>query len=121
MRAEMAGQSFTGTAVYAGADFLTLDADESLIDVAADRVIWVVERQTAGGREQSGEPMSLKARLSEISETETVVRLITTNGQARVGPITAVAVDHIEIGDQQGVVLIPLPLIGAVVRSKPLQ
>jgi hypothetical protein len=102
--------------VYAGSDFATLDRGDDLVEVVLDAAIWAVEAATAGGREQSGSPLSLRARLSEIASSGTQIRLVVADGRAIVGSVELVATDHVEISQDGNVVLIPIRLIAAVIR-----
>jgi hypothetical protein len=115
-RAETQGQTFSGQVVYAGSDFATLDRGDDLVEVVLDAAIWAVEAATAGGREQSGSPLSLRARLSEIASSGTQIRLVVADGRAIVGSVELVATDHVEISQDGNVVLIPIRLIAAVIR-----
>ena len=121
VRAELTDRSFSGPAIYAGADFVTLDADESHIDIVTTGVTWFIERRNEGGRDQSGDRLSFKARLAETAHRAESVRVVTSTGQVRMGPISAVAADHIELGGQDAEVLIPLEMILAVIRPKAPQ
>ena len=121
VRAELVDRSVVGMPTYAGSDFLTVESDESTIDVVAGRATWVIERQTEGGLEQGGRRLTFRARLAEIAETGATITVVTSSRGPRTGPITTVAPDHIELGGQDGEVLIPLGLIVAVVRPKAPQ
>ncbi len=121
VRAAVGDRNYTGRAVFAGTDFVTIETDESFTDIRVDEAIWTVERSSSGGHEQTGPSMSLKARLSEVASTGEQVRLMAANGQARIGAIQVVAEDHVEVADGNNVVVIPLNLIAALVRSKPRQ
>jgi hypothetical protein len=118
VRAETEGQTFSGHVIYAGDDFATLDRGDDLVEVVLDTAIWAVEPATAGGHEQSGTPLSLRARLTEIASAGAQVRLVVADGRAIVGRIEVVATDHVEISQDGGVALIPIRLIAAVIRAK---
>jgi hypothetical protein len=118
VRAETEGQTFSGHVIYAGDDFATLDRGDDLVEVVLDTAIWAVEPAIAGGHEQSGTPLSLRARLTEIASAAAQVRLVVADGRAIVGRIEVVATDHVEISQDGGVVLIPIRLIAAVIRAK---
>jgi hypothetical protein len=115
-RAETQGQTFSGQVVYAGSDFATLDRGDDLVEVVLDAAIWAVEPATAGGHEQSGTPLSLRARLAEIASSGAQVRLVVADGRAIVGRVEVVATDHVEISQDGNIVLIPIGLIVAVIR-----
>jgi hypothetical protein len=119
-RAEMQGQTFSGQVIYAGSDFATLDRGEDLVEVVLEAAIWAVEPATSGGQEQSGTPLSLRARLSEIASSGAQVRLVVSDGRAIVGRVEVVATDHIEVSQDGNIVLIPIRLIAALIRPRDL-
>ena len=121
VRAELGDSYYTGKAVFAGTDFVTIENDESFIDIRSDAAIWIVERSSSGGHEQTGGSTSLKARLSEAATTGEQVRLVTATGRAHIGSIEIVAQDHVELTDGTSVMVVPLKMIAAVVRSKSRQ
>ena len=116
VRAETQGQTFSGHVVYAGSDFATLDRGEDLVEVVLDSAIWAIEAATAGGREQSGPPLTFRARLSEIASSGAQTRLVIADGRAIVGFLDVVATDHVEISQDENPIVIPIRLIVAVVR-----
>ena len=115
-RAETGGQTFSGRVIYAGADFATLDRGEDLVEVVIAAAIWAVEPATAGGREQSGPPLTFRARLAEMAASGAQVRLIVSDGRAIVGPIEVVATDHLEVHQDGNVMVVPIDMIVAVIR-----
>ena len=119
-RAETEGQTFSGQVIYAGSDFATLDRGEDLVEVVLDTAIWAVEPATAGGHEQSGTPLSFRARLSEIASSGAQIRLVVADGRAMVGSLEVVATDHVEISQDGKPVVIPIRLIVAVIRASGL-
>jgi hypothetical protein len=116
VRAETQGQTFSGQVVYAGSDFGTIDRGEDLVEVVFGSATWAVEPATSGGREQSGTPLSFRARLAEIAASGAQVRLVIADGRAIVGSIDVVATDHVEITQDGKPIVIPLRLISAVIR-----
>ncbi len=116
VRAETAAQTFSGHVVYGGSDFATVDRGDDIVEVVLDAATWVVDPGPASGREQSGEPLSLKARLSEIAADGESVRMIVADGRALIGVIDVVATDHIEMIQDGTNLIIPLRQISAVVR-----
>ncbi len=116
VRAETASQSFSGQLAYAGSDFATVDRGDDLVEVAYGAATWVVETGSLAGREQSGEPLSWKAKLAEVAASSESVRVIVSDGRALIGVIDVVAVDHIEIAQDGNVVIVPLGQIAALVR-----
>jgi hypothetical protein len=104
--------------IYAGSDFATIDRGEDLVEVVLGAAIWAVEPVTAGGHEQSGTPLSFKARFTEIASSSDQVRLVIAGGRAIVGSVEVVATDHVEISQDSNVVVVPLRQIVAVIRPK---
>lgn len=117
VRAETGAHTFAGEVAYAGADFVTLDRGDDIVEVALAAAVWVVEPSEGSGREQSGEPLSLRARLSELASTAEPVRLIVGDGRAVLGSIAVVATDHVEMVQDQITLVVPIQMITAVVRS----
>jgi hypothetical protein len=118
VRAETQGQTFSGQVIYGGSDFATLDRGEDLVEVVLDAAIWSIEPATTGGHEQSGTPLSLRARLAEVASDGAQVRLVVSDGRAIVGSIDVVATDHVQVSQDSNVVVIPVRLIAAVIRPK---
>jgi len=116
VRAETAAQTFSGQVVYCGSDFATVDRGEDLVEVVLDAATWVVDHGPAAGREQSGEPLTFKARLSEIASNVESVRVIVIDDRALIGTIDVVATDHVEVIQDGTTLIIPLRQIAAVVR-----
>jgi hypothetical protein len=116
VRAETAAQTFSGHVVYAGSDFATVDRGDDLVEVVLDAATWVVDAGQSAGREQGGEPLTLKARLSEIAANSESVRVIVGDGRALIGVIELVATDHIEMSQDGSTLIIPLRQISALVR-----
>ncbi|MGH8913342.1 MAG: hypothetical protein ACRDZM_02375 [Acidimicrobiia bacterium] len=117
VRAETGTQTFTGQVVYAGSDFATIDRGDDIVEVALGAATWAVEASMSGGHEQSGEPLSLKARLAEIAATAETVRLMVADGRALIGSIEVVATDHVEMSQDGNTVIVPIRMIVALVRS----
>jgi hypothetical protein len=117
-RAEIQGQTFSGQVVYAGSDFATLDRGEDLVEIVLKAAIWTVEPASAGGHEQSGTPLTFRARLAEFASDGIPLRLVVADGRAIVGLVEVVATDHVQVSQDGTVVLIPTRLIVAVIRSK---
>jgi hypothetical protein len=117
VRAETGTQTFSGHVVYAGSDFATIDRGEDLVEVVLDAAVWNIERSAEGGREQSGDALSLKARLAEIASNSESVRMVVVDGRALVGRIEVVASDYVEMSQDGNTVVVPVPLIAAVIRS----
>lgn len=117
VRAEAGTQTFSGHVVYAGSDFATIDRGEDLVEVVLDAAVWTIERSTEGGREQSGEPLSLRGRLAEVAANSESVRLVVTDGKALVGRIEVVAADHLEMSHDGSTVAVPMRQIAAVIRT----
>jgi hypothetical protein len=115
-RAETQGQTFSGQVVYAGSDFATIDRSEDLVEVVLEAAIWTIEPATAGGHEQSGTPLSFRARLAEIASSGAQVRLVVADGRAIVGSVEVVATDHVQVSQDGNVVVMPIRLIVAVIR-----
>lgn len=117
VRAETGSQTFTGTVVYAGSDFATIDRGEDLVEVALEAATWVVEAITTGGRDQSGEPLSFRGRLAEVAANSEQVRVVVADGRALIGTIQIVAADHVELSQDGNKLIVPIRQIVAVIRS----
>lgn len=117
VRAEIGAHTFSGHLVYAGADFATVDRSDDMVEVVFDAAVWTVERTESGGHDQSGDPLTFRARLAEVSASEETVRMIVVDGKSIVGVIDVVATDHVEIIQDGNSLVVPLRLIVAVVRS----
>ena len=115
-RAETGAHTFSGQVVFAGSEFATLDRGEDIVEVVLDTAIWTVERSESGGHEQSGEPLTFRARLAEIASTSEEVRVIVADGRAILGPIEVVATDHVEVSQGGTTIVVPIRLIVALVR-----
>ena len=117
VRAETGAHTFSGQVIYAGSDFATLDRGEDTVEVALEAAVWAVEPGDSTGHDQAGEPLTFRARLSELASTSEPVRLIVGDGRAILGSIAVVAIDHVEIAQDHNTIVVPLRLITAVVRS----
>lgn len=117
IRAETGAHTFSGQVTYAGADFATVDRGEDTVEVALESAVWAVERSDSPGHEQTGEPLTFRARLSELASTSEPVRLIVGDGRAILGSIAVVATDHVEVVQDLNTIVVPIRLISAVVRS----
>jgi hypothetical protein len=60
--------------------------------------------------------LSFRARLAEIASSGAQVRLVVADGRAVVGSVEVVATDHVEVSQDGNVVVMPIRLIGAVIR-----
>jgi hypothetical protein len=116
VRAEAGSHNFSGQLVYAGSDFATVDRGEDLVEVVLDAAVWTVERSESGGREQSGEPLSFRARLAELAATPAQVRVIVADGRVILGSIDLAAIDHVEMSQDGHTIVVPTRLILAVIR-----
>jgi hypothetical protein len=117
VRAEAGPHTFSGQLVYAGSDFATVDRGEDLVEVVLDAAVWTVERSESGGREQSGEPLSFRARLAELAATSAQVRVIVADGRVILGSIDLAATDHVEMSQDGHTIVVPTRLILAVIRT----
>lgn len=116
VRAEAGSHTFSGRVVYAGSDFATVDRGEDLVEVVLDAAVWTVERGESGGQEQSGEPLSFRARLAELAATPGQVRVIVADGRVILGSIELAATDHVEMAQDGNTILVPIRLITALIR-----
>ena len=116
VRAEIGTHTFSGRVVYAGADFASVDRGEDLVEVVLDAAVWTV-RKPSGGIEQSGDMLTFRARLAEISATAEQMRMIVIDGRAIVGSIDVVATDHVEVTQDGNTIVVPIRQIAAVIRS----
>jgi len=116
VRAETGSHTFSGQVVYAGSDFATVDRGEDVVEVVLDAAVWTVERGESGGQEQSGEPLSFRARLAEVAAATTQVRVIVADGRIILGSIELAATDHVEMAQDGNTILVPIRLITALVR-----
>jgi hypothetical protein len=117
VRAETGAHTFSGQVMYAGADFATIDRGDDIVEVVLDAAVWTVERSESGGNEQSGDPLTFRARLAEIASNPESVRILVVDGRAIVGSIEVVATDHVEVSQDGNTIIVPIRLIVAVVRS----
>jgi len=115
-RAEIGAHTFSGHLVYAGADFATVDRGDDIVEVVFDAAVWTLEPTESGGHDQSGDPLTFRARLAEISASRESVRMIVVDGKSIVGVIEVVATDHVEMIQDGNSLVVPLRLIVAVVR-----
>jgi hypothetical protein len=60
--------------------------------------------------------LSFRARLAEIASSGAQVRLVVADGRAIVGSVEVVAIDHVQVSQDGNVVVMPIRLIGAVIR-----
>jgi hypothetical protein len=116
VRAEAGAHTFSGRVVYAGADFASIDRGDDLVEVVLDSAVWTVERSESGGSEQSGDKLTLRARLAEIAAATESVRILVIDGRAIVGSIDVVATDHVEVFQDGSTIVIPIRQIIAVIR-----
>ena len=117
VRAETGVHTFSGRVVYAGADFASIDRDDDLVEVVLDSAVWMLDRGASGGIEQSGDKLTFRARLAEISSAPELVRLVVIDGRALVGSIDVVATDHVELTQDGNTIVVPIRQIVAVIRS----
>ena len=117
VRAEIGSQTFSGQIVYAGSDFATVDRGEDLVEVILDAAVWTVEHGNSGGQEQSGEPLSFRARLAEVAAAAAPVRVIVADGPVIMGSVELVAADHVEMAQDGNTIVIPIRLIVALIRT----
>jgi hypothetical protein len=117
VRAEIGSQTFAGLLTVTGSDFATVARSDDEVDVVLDHAVWTIEPSQSGGAEQSGVSLSFKGRLAEISSQAAMVRIVTNDGRAVVGVIDVVATDHVEVAQDGNRVVIPIPMISAVIRS----
>jgi hypothetical protein len=117
VRAETGVHTFAGSVAYAGADFASIDRGDDLVEVVLDSAVWTVERSASGGNEQSGEPLTFRARLAEIAAASESVRLVVVDGRAIVGSIEVVATDHVELTQDDNTIVVPSRQIVAVIRA----
>jgi hypothetical protein len=117
VRAEIGVDTFSGRVVYAGADFASVDRGEDRVEVVLDAAVWTVERSASGGIEQSGDMLTFRARLAEISANAEQMRMIVIDGRAIVGSVEVVATDHVEVTQDGNTIVVPIRQIAAVIRS----
>lgn len=117
VRAETGALSFSGRVVYAGSDFATIDRGEDTVDVVLDSAVWALEASDSAGREQSGEPLSFRARLAELASSGEQMRLIVSDGRAIIGTLVVVAADHVELVRDGDTIVVPIRQIVAIARS----
>lgn len=111
---------FVGTLTYAGQDFLTLQDEESLVDVSmtGGGYFRVVERSKSGGRARGEGPGTFEMRLVELKTEMTTVEIgLAVGGQVVTGKIHAVGQDHVVIVDQtKDEWYVPLGSVSYVIR-----
>jgi hypothetical protein len=99
------GRRFAGVVAHAAGDLLRLRTPGGTVDVHlhAPASIRVVDRPRHGGGLPGDGPSSFKARLLELEMAGTVVELgDAVAGEAVVGRLRAVAVDHVVLVDADG-------------------
>lgn len=119
VRAETGSHNFAGLLVYAGADFATVQRADDVVEVVLAAAVWTVESSPTGGVDQTGEPLTFRARLAEIASTPETVIVALREGRNIVGSIDVVTGDHLDIDQDGSTVLVPLALVTAVIRSSP--
>lgn len=116
---EVAQQAFAGDLVYAGADFAVIDRGDDLVAVVLESGIWRFETSSGGATDPTGQTVSFKAHLAELASTGEQVRALAGDGRNRIGAITLVATDHVEIDDGGARSLVPLDQLVVVIRPRP--
>ena len=115
---EFSGHSFSGAVTGAGSDFATVSGPGQVADIRLDTARWSVLISDSAGETGTAGPESFRAMLHEHSSSQNVVRLALPGGDMVIGRLSVVAEDHVEVADvDERRLLVPMPLILAVVRS----
>lgn len=116
---EVANLAFAGDLVYAGTDFAVIDRGDDLVAILLDAGIWRFELEDGKAVHQTDQALSMKGHLGELAANGEQVRLLAADGRNRVGSISLVATDHIEVDDGGTRWLVPLSQLVAVIRARP--
>ena len=113
-------RTVTGSMVYVGKDYLSIDTPTEHLDALLDRVSLVISPSPAGGVDPRGGSITFKARLSEYEQTGEKVELTSTRlGFSVSGRIEVVAQDHVTVLDADGRRnIFPLDTVDLVIRSR---
>lgn len=114
-------KTITGSPVYVGKDYLTVETRSEIVDAPFDRVLIRVERRPSGGHSALGGAITFKARLSELEHSRERVTLYVAEANHEItGRVALLATDHCIVEDPEGPrVHIPLNLITMVIRPRP--
>ncbi|HZI38594.1 MAG TPA: hypothetical protein VFF24_09835 [Acidimicrobiia bacterium] len=117
---EIAGMRLRHPVVAVGADYMVLDDDEGVVDVALAHATMTIDRRASGG--VTGRPVAttLRARLAELEQAEAQVTVVTAGGGREEGSLELVAADHLVIDRAGGPrVYVPLGLVSLVFSRFP--
>jgi hypothetical protein len=117
---ETAGLTLGHRLVAVGADYLTMDDGEYLIDVALSGAVVTTTPSRQGGTTGKAASITLRARLGEHEHDGSLVDVVTSTGASFRGRITVVATDHVVVADGSGRdTLVPTSRIAVVFSRRP--
>jgi len=115
---EFEGHSFSGAAVAAGEDYVTVEGPGQTADILLATARWSVLPSEAPADSSPGGAESFRAVLHEHSAAGHTVRLALPGGDMVIGALTVIARDHVEVDDvDHRRLVVPFQMILAVVRS----
>jgi len=85
-----------------GADYLTMDDGENLIDIALGHALVTTSPSREGGSAGRAASVTLRARLGEHEQREAILDIVTSAGASIRGRIEVVATDHVVMADGSG-------------------
>ena len=113
------GLTLTHPIVAVGADYVSLQSEDALIDVSLEVAVVTVEPRPAGGM-RAGTPGSatFRARLAEHEGQRALV--VTIEGRQIDGRLEVAATDHIAVTDDAGVTsYVPVTVVAALITRIP--
>lgn len=117
---ETAGLTLGHPVVAVGADYLTMDDGEHLIDVALSNAVVTTMPSRRGGSAGKAASVTLRARLGEHEHDGALVDVFTSAGMSFRGRITVVATDHVVVADGSGRdTFLPTSRIAVVFSRRP--
>src|SRR5690606_33589843 len=103
-----------------GADYLTMDDGENLIDIALGHALVTTSPSREGGSAGRAASVTLRARLGEHEQREAILDIVTSAGASIRGRIEVVATDHVVMADGSGPeIYIPTSQIAVVFSRRP--
>lgn len=111
----------TGTAAFAGSDYLVCVTPTEIVDAPFDRVLIRVDRRPHGGHTTTGGAKTFKARLAELEHTGETVTLVLADSRLDLdGRITVAASDHCVVEEVDGSqTYVPIGQICLIIRPRP--
>lgn len=113
-------RTVTGDLVFVGNDYLSVQAENEVIDARFSLVAFSVVRRSSGGHSARAGSRTMKARLAEYEHTGETLQLVAPALEIeRLGRIVVTAVDHVILRDADDVDLyLPIDAIALVIRTR---